>query len=250
MAKRSGTVHVATTERRYKGKVYQTHLLRRSFRKDGKVLHETVGNISHLPPDLIETIRCRLSGELLPAINDGFQIVRTLPHGHVVAVLGSLRKIGLEQMIASRASLQRDLCIALIVSRIIHPRSKLATSRDLMEETTTSTLGLQLGIELDDERALYEAMDWLLARQERIENKLAKKHLQDGSLILYDVSSSYYTGTHCPLATFGFNRDGKNGYPQIVYGLLCNSDGCPIAVEVFEGNTSDSTKPKADIYFS
>jgi len=239
MASRSGAVHVATTTRRYKGKVYQTHLLRRSYRKDGKVLHETVGNISHLPPDLIETIRRRLRGDLGPQTGTGFQILRSLPHGHVAAVLGTLRRIGLQEMIGSRASAQRSLCVAMVVARIIHPRSKLATARELREETATCTLAEELGIELSDERELYQAMDWLVSRQARIECKLATKHLQEGSLILYDVSSSFYTGTHCPLAKFGHNRDGKNGYPQIVYGLLCNAEGCPIAIEVFEGNTAD-----------
>ena len=241
MSARSGAVHVATTRRRYKGKVYETHLLRRSYRKDGKVKHETLGNISHLPPDLIDTIRRRLGGDLSPDTGAGFQILRTLPHGHVAAVLATLRQIGLEGMIASRPSAQRSLIVAMIVARVIEPQSKLATARALKEQTATSSLGLELGIELESERRLYEAMDWLVARQARIENKLAKKHLREGSLILYDVSSSFYTGTHCPLADFGHNRDGKNGYPQIVYGLLCNAQGCPVAVEVFEGNTSDPT---------
>ena len=241
MAKRSGVVHVATTERRYKDKVYQTHLLRRTYRENGWVKHETVGNISHLPPDLIDTIRRRLRGDLAPGASGGFEILRTLPHGHVAATLGALRQIGLEGMIGSRPSAQRTLCIAMIVARIIGPRSKLATARGLREETATSSLALELGVKLDNERALYEAMDWLVARQGRIENKLAKKHLREGCLILYDVSSSFYTGTHCTLAKFGHNRDGKNGYPQIVYGLLCNAQGCPVAIEVFEGNTADPT---------
>lgn len=239
MARRSGRVHVATTERRVKDKIYQTHLLRRTYRESGKVKHETVGNLSHLPPDLIETIRARLSGELPISGGSGFEILRSLPHGHVAAVLGTLRKIGLEQVVASRPSRERMLVVAMIVARVIEPRSKLATARGLQQETRTTSLGLELDLELENERALYDALDWLVARQKRIENKLAKKHLRDGALILYDVSSSFYTGTHCSLAQFGHNRDGKNGYPQIVYGLLCNADGCPIAVEVFEGNTSD-----------
>jgi len=240
MARRSGALHVATTKRRYKGKVYQTHLLRRTYRQDGKVKHETVGNISHLPSDLIDTIRRRLRGELsLAAANDRFQILRSLPHGHVAAVLGSLRRIGLENLLGSRPSPQRSLTVGMIVARVIEPRSKLATFRGLSEQTATSSLALELGIDLEGERALYEAMDWLLERQARIENKLAAKHLRDGCLIFYDVSSSFYTGTHCGLAKFGHNRDGNNGYPQIVYGLLCNGEGCPVAVEVFEGNTSD-----------
>ena len=239
MARRSGSVHVATTTRQVKDKVYRTYLLRRSYREDGKVKHETVGNISHLPPDLIDTIRARLRGDLPPGGGDGFEILRTLPHGHVAAVLGTLRSIGLDNLLASRPSPERTLIVAMIAARIIDPHSKLATARGLQDETATTSLGLELELELESPRQLYEALDWLGERQRRIENKLAKKHLRDGSLILYDVSSSFYTGTHCSLAHFGHNRDGKNGYPQIVYGLLCNADGCPIAVEVFEGNTSD-----------
>ena len=238
MPSRNGSVHVATTTRRYKGKVYQTHLLRRSYREDGKVKHQTLGNLSHLPPDLIDTIRGRLRGEIPPG--DGqFEIVRSLPHGHVVAVLGTLRKIGLEELIASRSCSERTLVVAMIVARVIDACSKLATARELSEETASSSLGLELGIDSVSEDELYAAMDWLRERQNRIENKLAKKHLEDGSLILYDVSSSFYTGTHCTLAKFGHSRDRKKGFPQIIYGLLCNSDGCPVAIEVFEGNTGD-----------
>ncbi len=238
MPSRNGSVHVATTTRRYKGKVYQTHLLRRSYREDGKVKHQTLGNLSHLPPDLIDTIRGRLRGEIPP--RDGqFEILRSLPHGHVVAVLGTLRKIGLEELIGSRSCSERTLVVAMIVARVIDACSKLATARELSEETATSSLSLELGIESVSEDELYQAMDWLRKRQNRIENKLAKKHLEDGSLILYDVSSSFYTGTHCTLAKFGHSRDRKKGFPQIIYGLLCNSDGCPVAIEVFEGNTGD-----------
>jgi len=241
MAARLGSVHVATTRRLYKGTVYYTHLLRRSYREDGKVKHQTLGNISHLPPDLIETIRQRLRGELPPGTTNGFQILRSLPYGHIAAVLATLGHLGLDRIIASRPSMQRSLVLAMIVARVIEPRSKLATVRALKPQTATSSLALELGIEIDDERALYEAMDWLVQRQGRIENKLAQKHLRDGSLVLYDVSSSFYTGTHCTLAKYGHGRDGKNGYPQIVYGLLCNSEGCPVAIEVFEGNTADPT---------
>ncbi len=240
MPARDGAVHVATTKRVYKGRVYQTHLLRRTFRDGNNVKHQTLGNISHLPPDLIDTIRARLQGAP-PSHGGHFEIIRSLPHGHVAAVLGTLRQIGLEDMLASRACPQRVASVAMIVARVINARSKLATSRALVSETAASSLGLELGIETLCEDDLYAAMDWLEARQERIENKLAKKHLGDSSLILYDVSSSFYTGTHCSLAKFGYNRDGKNGCPQIVYGLLCNAEGCPIAVEVFEGNTGDST---------
>ncbi len=245
MPSRNGAVHVATTERRYKGRVYQTHLLRRTYREGGKVKHQTLGNLSHLPPDLIETIRGRLRGE--PPEGGGFEIVRSLPHGHLAAALGTLRAIGLEAVIGSRVSLQRTLVVAMVVARVIDPRSKLATAQGLSEEAAVSSLGVELGIEAVSEDDLYEAMDWLLGRQRRIENKLAKKHLEDGSLILYDVSSSYYTGTHCSLAKLGHDRDGKKRFPQIVYGLLCNAAGCPVAVEVFEGNTGDPTTLSSQI---
>lgn len=219
-----------------------THLLRRTYREGGKVKHETLGNLSHLPPDLIEAIRRRLTtGE--PLVQDRLQIVRSLPHGHVAAVLGTLRKIGLEDMIGSRPSPERTLVVAMIVARLLAPASKLATARALCQETATCSLVWELGLATHmpslDERDLYQALDWLLTRQARIETKLAKKHLWDGTLLLYDVSGSYYTGTHCSLAKFGHPRDGKKGVPQIIYGLLCNAEGCPIAIEVFEGNTAD-----------
>jgi transposase len=242
MARRDGPVHVATTARKYKGKTYRTHLLRRTYREGDKVKHETVGNLSHLPDHIIDMIRAALRGELpIGTSSADLEIVRTLPHGHVAAVLGTLENIGLDHILASRSCKERTLCVAMIVARIIAPSSKLATVRGLREETLSSSLGPVLEIEDATEDQLYEAMDWLAERQQRIENKLAKRHLSDGSLVLYDVSSSYYTGTHCELAEFGHNRDGKNGYPQIVYGLLCNAEGCPVAVEVFDGNTGDPT---------
>jgi hypothetical protein len=195
MPKRNGAVHVATTKRTYKGKVYVSHLLRRSYRQDGKVKHQTLGNLSHLPADLIDTIRRRLAGELPPTSDSPWEIVRSLPHGHVVAVLGSLRKIGLDRLLASRRSPQRELAIALIVMRLIAPQSKLATCRGLLEATATSSLPLELSLAQDlHERDLYHAMDWLLQRQHDIEKKLAQRHLRDGTLVLYDVTSSYYTG--------------------------------------------------------
>jgi transposase len=239
MARREGPVHVATTRRVYKGKVYETTLLRRTYRDGDKVKHETVGNLSHLPPEVIENVRAALRGDVLVSAHRDLEIRRSLPHGHVAAVLGTLRRIGLDGIIASEPSAERALAVAMVAARIIEPRSKLATARELNAETFSSSLGQVLGIEAVSEDNLYEAMDWLLERQVRIENKLAKRHLTDGSLVLYDVTSSYYTGTCCPLAEYGHNRDGKKAFPQIVYGLLCNGEGCPIAVEVFEGNTGD-----------
>jgi Transposase DDE domain len=240
MSRRSGAVHVATTKRVYKGRVYETHLLRRSYREGGKVQHQTLGNLSHLPSDLIETIRCRLRGE--PASDSRpWEIVRTFPHGHVLAVLGTLQSLGLEAILASRPSRQRSLVIAMIVARVLQPASKLATARALQDETATTSLGLELGLggERIGEHELYGALDWLLQWQSRIENKLARKHLSEGTLILYDVTSSYYTGHRSGLVQFGYDRDGKRGFPQIVYGLLCSAEGCPVAIEVFAGNTAD-----------
>lgn len=241
MPSRNGAVHVATTTRHYKGKTYQTHLLRRTYRDGSKVKHQTLGNLSHLPSDLIDLIRRRLrSGDPLPPTDGGdFEILRSLPHGHVAAVLGEMRNIGFEEILSSRSSTERSLVVAMVAARILDARSKLATSRALAEETAASSLALELGLQNISEDDLYQAMDWLLERQGHMETKLAARHLEDGSLILYDVSSSFYTGTHCTLAEFGHNRDGKNGDPQIVYGLLCNSAGCPVAVEVFKGNTGD-----------
>ena len=239
MASRNGAVHVATTRRTYKGKAYETHLLRRSYREGGKVRHQTLGNLSHLPPDLIDTIRRRLRDQESDERGQ-WDIVRTLPHGHVTAVLGTLRKLGVDKLLASRASRERDLIVGMIVARVIGPASKLATSRSFKDETASTSLSLELGIEDVHERELYEALDWLGKRQQRIETKLANRHLADGTLVLYDLSGSYYTGRCSGLVDYGYCRDGKRGVPQIVYGLLCNAEGCPVAVEVFKGNTSDS----------
>ncbi len=239
MASRNGAVHVATTRRTYKGKAYETHLLRRSYREGGKVKHQTLGNLSHLPPDLIDTIRRRLRDQ--EAGDRGqWDIVRTLPHGHVAAVLGTLRKLGIEKLLAARPSRERNLIVGMIVARVIGPASKLATARAFKDETASTSLSVELGIEDVHERELYGALDWLGKRQQRIETKLAKRHLADGTLVLYDLSGSYYTGRCSGLVDYGYCRDGKRGVPQIVYGLLCNAEGCPVAVEVFKGNTSDS----------
>jgi transposase len=246
MPKREGAIHVATTRRHYGEKTYTNYLLRRSYREDGKVKKETLGNITHLPLPVIELIRGALAGETYLPASDAFDVVRSRPHGHVAAVLGTLRKIGLEEALASRPSIERDLVVAMIVARFLDPASKLATARGLASETASSSLGYVLGVGSGvTEEDLYHAMDWLLERQERIEKKLARKHLvpetAETLLALCDVSSSYYTGAHCSLAAFGYNRDGKKGYPQIVYGLLCNKEGCPVAVEVFKGNVGDPT---------
>jgi hypothetical protein len=214
MPSRSGAVHIATTTRTHKGRVYVTHLLRRTYRDGDKVKHQTLGNLSHLPDDLIDTIRRRLRGEAPPGLAT-WEILRSLPHGHVRAVLGSLQNLGLDRLLASR---ERSLVVAMIVTRILQPASKLATARALQDETATSSLGLELGLGPDPiaEQELYAALDWLRQRQSRIENKLAKKHLSEGTLILYDVSSSYYTGRRSDLVQYGYKRDGKRRFLQIV----------------------------------
>ncbi|MDO9066072.1 MAG: IS1634 family transposase, partial [Chloroflexota bacterium] len=237
---RHGAVHVATIKSTQKGRVYQTHLLRRTYRESGKVKHQTLGNISYLPPHIIELIKGALQGETYVPCSEAFEVVRSLPHGHVAAVLGSLYKLEMERLLATRPSRERDLVMAMVVSRIIDPCSKLATCRGLADDTRFTSLGESLHLGEVDEEELYQAMDWLVARQGWIERKLAKRHLRDGSLILYDLTSTYYTGDHCSLAKFGHNRDGKKRFPQVLWGLLCNGEGCPVAVEVFEGNVADS----------
>jgi transposase len=192
-------------------------------------------------------MRKRLAGEPLPSDNDDFQIVRSLPHGHVAAVLGTLKKIGLDHLISAKTCREAQLVIAMIVLRIISPGSKLANLTSLQPETAEHSLADELQLHDVETPEMYEAMDWLLKRQARIENKLAKKHLEEGTLILYDVSSSYYTGRQSELIKMGYSRDGKPGEPQIVYGLLCAPDGCPVAIEVFSGNTADPTTFTAQV---
>lgn len=214
-------------------------LLREGYREGGKVKTRTLANITHWPTEKIEAFRQLLQGTHMIPASSVFTIQRSLPYGHVVAVLGTLRRIGLDRIIASRRTYYRDLVIAMIVARIIDPCSKLATARGLSEETAFTTLGETLGVESAGEDDLYEAMDWLLMRQPAIETKLAKRHLHEGTLVLYDVTSTYFEGRKCPLAKLGHNRDGKKNKLQIVFGLLCNIEGCPVAVEVFDGNTGD-----------
>ena len=238
-AKRS-KLRVEIVKRKYKGKEYKSVLLRRSYREGSKVKHETLGNLSNLPPDVIDFIRLRLNGELDEgAPHSSFEIVRSLPHGNVLAVLQTAKKLGLEGLLASRPCRERDLIVALVVARILSPRSKLSTNAALRSETAKHTLAEELDLGDVDVHQLYAAMDWLVERQTRIENKLAKKHLKDGQLVLFDVSSSYHTGRESSLIKYGYSRDHRRDRPQIVYGLLCDSDGRPIAIEVFPGNTAD-----------
>ena len=236
MPARSGSVHVATTTRAYKDKVYRTHLLRRSYREDGKVKNETLGNLSHLPEPLIDIIRRSLQGETFVPLADAFEITRSRAHGHVQAVSAAMRRLGLAWALGSQPSRERDLVLAMVASRILDPDTKLATTR----RWHTTTLAEDFGVADADEDDLYAAMDWLLARQDAIQAKLAARHLVDGGLVLYDLSSSYFEGSTCPLARRGYSRDGKPGTLQVNYGLLTDARGCPVAVSVFEGNTADS----------
>lgn len=236
MPSRTGTAHVVTTRRTYKDKVYCTHLLRRSYREDGKVKNETLGNLSHLPDALIDIIRRSLQGETFVPVAQAFEVVRSRAHGHVQAVALAMQRLGLASVIASPPSRERDLVLAMVASRIVQPDTKLATSR----RWHCSTLAEDFGVADAAEDDLYAAMDWLLARQDAIEHKLAARHLRQDALVLYDLSSSYFEGSTCPLAKRGYSRDGRAGTLQVNYGLLTDARGCPVAVSVFEGNTSDS----------
>jgi transposase len=236
MPSRTGAAHVVTTRRTYKDKVYCTHLLRRSYREDGKVKNETLGNLSHLPDALIDIIRRSLQGETFVAASQAFEVVRSRAHGHVQAVALAMQRLGLASVIASMPSRERDLVLAMVASRIVQPDTKLATSR----LWHCSTLADDFGVTEATEDDLYAAMDWLLERQDAIEQKLASRHLHEGALVLYDLSSSYFEGSTCPLAKRGYSRDGRRGTLQVNYGLLTDARGCPVAVSVFEGNTCDS----------
>ena len=223
-------------------------LLRESYRDAGKIKKRTIANLSDWPTEIVEGLRTLLKGgKVAPADQESIIVRRALPHGHVAAVLGTLRNIGLDRMLGPPRNRCRDLVIAMLVARLIAPTSKLATARMLDPLTVSSSLGEVLGLGPVDEDELYVALDWLGERQEAIEKALARKHLHDGTLVLYDVSSSYVEGRCCELARLGYNRDGKKGKLQIVYGLLCAADGCPVAIEVFEGDTGDPRTLAAQI---
>jgi hypothetical protein len=219
------------------------YLLRETYREGGKVKKRTLANITHWPLTKIEALRRLLRDEPLPGDRgDGLRLLRSLPHGHVAAALGILRKAGLEYVLSQggrQPAREVALCIAMLVARLIDPASKLATARLLDGETASCSLGAVLGLGAVDEQELYGALDWLVGQQDRIEKALARRHLKNGMLVLYDVTSTYFEGRSCPLARFGYNRDGKSGKLQIVFGLLCTTEGCPVAVEVFEGNVGD-----------
>ena len=233
------SVHVATITKKVGDKVYRSHLLRHSFREEGRVLNRTVANLSMLPDAAVEALRLALRGEVLAPVAEQIELAEVRPHGHVAAVVGTMRELGFDRIFATRKSREKDLAMALVAGRVLHAGSKLSLSGLLAEGTRSSTLGQVLGVEGADENELYGAMDWLVERQGKIEDALARKHLTNGCLVLYDVSSSYMEGKHCPLARFGYSRDHRRDRMQITYGLLCNAAGCPVAVEVFEGNTND-----------
>jgi transposase len=212
-------------------------LLREGWREGKKTRKRTLANLSDWPKHKIETLRKLLRDEVLVSPSDLFTTERTLPHGHVEAVLGTIRKLGLDVVISAKRCRQRDLVLAMIAERLLHACSKLATTRIWH----TTTLAEELSVEDADEDDLYEAMDWLLARKNKIEKKLAARHLSDGAIVLYDVSSSYYEGRKCPLAQYGHDRDGQKGLPIIVYGVMTDSEGRPVSVSVYPGNTGDPT---------
>ncbi len=212
-------------------------LLREGYREGGQVKNRTLANLTHWLPDKVDLLRRLLRGEALAPVGQLFEVVASPHHGHVQAVRIAMQRVGFDTLIASRPSRERELVVAMVAARILEPDSKLATTR----WWHTTTLPHELGVSDADEDDLYEAMDWLLARQERIEQKLAARHLTAGGLVLYDLTSSYVEGTTCPLAALGHNRDGKRGKRQVNYGLLTDGRGCPVAVSVFKGNTGDPT---------
>jgi hypothetical protein len=235
-------VHVATIKTRYKDREYTSRMLRRSYRENGKVKHENLGNLSHLPEETIEVLRRSLAGETLVSATDVFQVERSLPHGHVAAVLGVLRDLDLERLLGRERCRERDLVVALICQRLIGAGSKLSATRRFGQ----TTLGECLELGTVKEAELMAALDWLLERQDRIERTLARRHLAGEGFALYDLSSSYVEGRCCPLAALGYSRDKKRGKAQITYGLVCAPDGRPVSIRVHPGNRNDaSTLPDA-----
>jgi len=221
-------------------------LLRESFRDGDRVKNRTLANLSKWPPDKIEALRAVLRGDRLVPAGAGLAIIRALPYGHVAAALGIARRIGLDRLVTGPQR-KRDLILALIVARLIEPAAKLATARALDEATASTALGPALGLDAVTANEIYDALDWLGAQQDRIEAKLARRHLADATLVLYDLTSTYLEGRCCPLARHGHSRDGRPDKLQIVFGVICSKDGCPIAVEVFSGNTGDPSTLKSQI---
>jgi hypothetical protein len=216
-------------------------LLRESWRDGKKVRKRTLANLSMLPPEAVEALRRVLRGQTLVATDEHLQIERSLPHGAVAAVAGMIKKLRIDNLLGSRRSPERDRAVALVAGRVLEPTSRLAVARQLDPATASSTLGGVLGVEGATADQLYAAMDWLVERKDRIEAKLADRHLSQGTLLLYDVTSTYFEGRTCPLARLGHSRDQKKGKLQIVVGLLCTPAGCPVGVEVYPGNTADPT---------
>jgi hypothetical protein len=236
MAKRrSNAMHVARIVTRRNGREYVAYLLRQSYREGVKVKNRTLANLSALPESAIDAIRRCLAGEVLVPAGEALTIEQSRPHGHVAAVVGTARRLGLEVLVDEQPSRQRDLVLAMVAARVLQPASKLATTR----LWSTTSLGSLLGVEAASEDELYAAMDWLLARQGGIEQRLAGRYLQRGGVVLYDLSSTYVEGEHCPLAKRGHSRDGKPGKAQVEFGLLTNGEGMPVAIEAFAGNTAD-----------
>jgi len=229
-------MHVAKIERKHGGRIYVSYLLRQSYRADGKVKHRTLANLSHLPEPLIDLIRRSLQGETFLGSDNAVRTLASKPHGHVEAILTTCGKLDLENVLGSKPSRERSLIVALIVQRLLFPCSKLASLR----YWHSTTLADELDVADASSTELYKALDWLGKRQGLIEQKLAARHLEEGGVILYDVSSSFYEGRTCPLAQYGHDRDGKKGLPIIVYGLLTDPCGRPVAVDVYPGNTADS----------
>ena len=229
--------HVAKIERKHGGRTYVSYLLRQSYRAEGKVKHRTLANLSHLSEPLLDLIRRSLRGEVLQSSDDSVRTLSSKPHGHAEAILIAFDRLGLDCLLASKPSRQRSLILALIAQRLLFPCSKLSSLRHWQ----STTLADDLEVSDASSTELYAALDWLGTRQADIERKLARRHLQEGGFVLYDVSSSFYEGFTCPLAKYGYDRDGKKGLPIIVYGLLTDSVGRPVAVAVYPGNKADST---------
>src|SRR6266496_1855805 len=241
MTRRAGAMHVETSRSHQilkdgTERVYRRHLLRRSYRDGGKVRKETLANLSHLPDEAIEAVRLALAGKTVIDADAGLEVTRSLPHGHTAAVVAQARTLGFPALLGPPCR-ERDLAFALIISRIARPASKLST----ISWWDDVTLGADLGVAGASTDEVYDAMDWLVARQDDIEATLAGRHLRQGGMALFDLSSSWVEGSHCELAAFGHSRDGKRGKPQIEYGLLTDRQGRPVAVRVFPGSTDDPT---------
>jgi hypothetical protein len=228
-------MHVATIKRRHGERGYESHLIRRSVREGRRVRHETIANVSRLPPAALDALRRALAGQTLVDAEEAFEVERSLPHGHVAAVLAACRRLELARLLDRARSRERSLVVAMVVQRLLEPGSKLACVRALGQ----STLADELDVSGATEDELYAALDWLAERQARVEDRLARRHLRSRELALYDLSSSYFEGRTCPLAALGYSRDGRRGTLQIVYGLVCDRAGRPVAVEVFDGATHD-----------